>query len=315
MKTLNEYIETLFINLPKTLEMEKIKEDLQANMEDKYHDLRAEGKSENEAIGQVIAEFGNIDELLEEMDDSVAETPIKQKGMLPVLADTFVTRYLEMRKRLGFGVGMGVVCCIIGVAMLLLIMSLFGEGEAVVLSGTIPMFLFVAVGVGCFIWFGMQMRDFDVVEHEFVCSYDTIEEVEYSKQAYEKSYKFSLTFGVGLCILSVVPLLAFLALGLDNDRQVLFATSLLLVINSAAIFLFIYVGNVMGSFTLILENARVSESTQNEQHQKKSQYYWSGSYWSLVLVLYFLTSFLFHSWAYSWLIFILASAIGNMIKK
>lgn len=315
MKTLNEYIETLFINLPKTFEMEKIKEDLQANMEDKYHDLRAAGKSENEAIGQVIAEFGNIDELLEEMDDSVEKISTKQKGELPVLEDAFVTSYLETRKRLGFGVGMGVVCCIIGVATLLLIMSIFGEREAVVLSGTIPMFLFVAVGVGCFIWFGMQMKDFAVVEHRFVCSYDTIEEVELSKQAYEKSYKVSLTFGVGLCILSVVPLLAFLALGLDNDRQVLFATSLLLVINSAAIFLFIYVGNVMGSFTLILENARVSQLTQKEQHQKKSQHYWSGSYWSLILVLYFLISFLFHSWAYSWLIFILASAIENMVKK
>lgn len=315
MKTLNEYIETLFINLPKTLEMEKIKEELQANMEDKYHDLRAEGKSENEAIGQVIAEFGNIDELLEEIDCSAEETPRKQQGAFPVLRDEFVTSYLETRKLLGFGVGLGMVCCITGVATLLLIMSIFGERETVVLSGTIPMFLLVAVGVGCFIWFGMQMKNFDVVEHAFVCSHEKMEEVEYSKKTYEKSYKVSLTFGVGLCILSVVPLLVFLALGLDNDRQVLFATSLLLMINSAAIFLFIYSGNVMGSFNLILENARANQSTQHEQHQKKKKDYWSGSYWSLILVLYFLISFLFHSWAYSWIIFILASAIANMIKK
>ena len=30
-------------------------------MEDKYTELKNEGKSENEAVGTVIAEFGNLD--------------------------------------------------------------------------------------------------------------------------------------------------------------------------------------------------------------------------------------------------------------
>ena len=37
-------------------------------MEDKYNELKSEGKSENEAIGIVISEFGNIDELINELD-------------------------------------------------------------------------------------------------------------------------------------------------------------------------------------------------------------------------------------------------------
>ena len=36
-------------------------------MEDKYEELKMEGKSENEAIGIVISEFGNIDELIDEL--------------------------------------------------------------------------------------------------------------------------------------------------------------------------------------------------------------------------------------------------------
>jgi hypothetical protein len=34
-------------------------------MEDKYNELISEGKKENEAIGIVISEFGNLDELAE----------------------------------------------------------------------------------------------------------------------------------------------------------------------------------------------------------------------------------------------------------
>ena len=36
-------------------------------MEDKYTELKNEGKSENEAVGTVIAEFGNLDELAEDL--------------------------------------------------------------------------------------------------------------------------------------------------------------------------------------------------------------------------------------------------------
>ena len=36
-------------------------------MEDKYNELLAEGKSDNEAVGIVIAEFGNLDEVAEEL--------------------------------------------------------------------------------------------------------------------------------------------------------------------------------------------------------------------------------------------------------
>ena len=36
-------------------------------MEDKYNELIADGKSDNEAVGTVIAEFGNLDEISEDL--------------------------------------------------------------------------------------------------------------------------------------------------------------------------------------------------------------------------------------------------------
>ena len=67
METIISYIENVFRNYPDSEKVRKAKEDLLNCMEDKYHELKAEGKSENEAIGIVISEFGSMDEIAWEL--------------------------------------------------------------------------------------------------------------------------------------------------------------------------------------------------------------------------------------------------------
>ncbi|MBP5606608.1 MAG: hypothetical protein J6X60_13880 [Ruminiclostridium sp.] len=67
MEIITSYIDTMFADVPKNEQTERLREDITANMSDKYDELIKEGKSINEAIGTVIAEFGNIDEVLSEM--------------------------------------------------------------------------------------------------------------------------------------------------------------------------------------------------------------------------------------------------------
>ena len=45
----------------------RAKMELGQMMEDKYNELIAEGKMDNEATGIVISEFGNLEELAEEL--------------------------------------------------------------------------------------------------------------------------------------------------------------------------------------------------------------------------------------------------------
>jgi len=67
METILNYLDNMFINFPHTPEVLRAKEDLAEMMEDKYNELIAEGKMQNEAIGIVISEFGNIQELIDEL--------------------------------------------------------------------------------------------------------------------------------------------------------------------------------------------------------------------------------------------------------
>ena len=67
METLRSYLETMFLNLPNTPQVQRAKNELWQMMEDKYTELKEEGKSENEAIGIVISECGYLDERADDL--------------------------------------------------------------------------------------------------------------------------------------------------------------------------------------------------------------------------------------------------------
>lgn len=67
METIRSYIETMFSTWPSSEATLRVKTQMLELMEDKYQELIGEGKSSNEAIGQVLSEFGNIEELKREL--------------------------------------------------------------------------------------------------------------------------------------------------------------------------------------------------------------------------------------------------------
>jgi len=67
MSKLSAYIDNMFIGLPDTEEVESARQMIQENMTERYQALIAEGKSEAEAFGNAVGEFGSIEELADEM--------------------------------------------------------------------------------------------------------------------------------------------------------------------------------------------------------------------------------------------------------
>ena len=77
MKTrLKDYIEMIFSDAPVCARTEELKEEMYANVCDKYEDLIAEGKSETAAYNACVASIGDISELI----DSIRE---EQKDFTP----------------------------------------------------------------------------------------------------------------------------------------------------------------------------------------------------------------------------------------
>lgn len=63
METLNAYLDTLFLRYPQSPQFTTAKEDLREMMGDKYDALIEAGTPEHKAVAQVIAEFGDLQEL------------------------------------------------------------------------------------------------------------------------------------------------------------------------------------------------------------------------------------------------------------
>lgn len=67
------YVEQLFETAPKTNRVSDLKDELKANLIEKYNDLLVKGKSEEEAYNTVIAGIGDINELVAQMEGSDAD--------------------------------------------------------------------------------------------------------------------------------------------------------------------------------------------------------------------------------------------------
>ncbi|MHA6532201.1 permease prefix domain 1-containing protein [Paenibacillus sp. BAC0078] len=266
MDTIIGYLNNMFAVLPKTAQMQGLKQDLLASMEEKYYELKQEGKTENEAIGIVISEFGNIDELIAELDIQVegAESPLPPYPPLPLLAPEDTWGYMAAKKKSGFLVGLGVMLCIGGAALLILLHSLaeFGFLRGIIIEdtasilGVVILLILVALAVGMFIFSGTMLEKYKYLRKGFDLPYELQTEIQQRSGAYASTYNLSLVMGVCLCVLSPVPVIAW---SVFNDNNTAYGVVILLALVALAVFLFIYYGSVKESYSFLLGEGEFSK--------------------------------------------------------
>ena len=107
METIRNYLESMFANLPNTPEVMRAKNELLSMMEDKFTELISEGKPQNEAVGIVISEFGNLEELAESLgiESVVGGTDISERRLLTnEEARNYIYDAAQSRMLIGLGV-------------------------------------------------------------------------------------------------------------------------------------------------------------------------------------------------------------------
>ena len=185
-------------------------------MEDKYQELKEQGLPENQIIGTVISQFGNLEELREtlglEQPYATAPAPQPQPAGIP-MSFAQARECLTTYRRSSRGIGMGVVLCILTVMPLFVLMGLFElglllpEGLAVAL-GLGALFVLAAAAAVLFIVYGTRLSPYAkwktsgaVLEQEGVAW------ARQQKNLLSRYFPLRIALGVVLCILSVVPLL------------------------------------------------------------------------------------------------------------
>ena len=171
METIRNYLSTMFAGLPDTPEVRKAYEELAAMMEDKYTELIAEGCGENEAVGTVISEFGNLEELAQTLgieeymgearqnsarqrEERTAEDPIPEDHeQFRVISAGEVCDYLGVGNFAAMLKCFGIFLCITSVTGPILL-DIPGDNwlsGAVQSFGIALLFVFIAAAVACFL--------------------------------------------------------------------------------------------------------------------------------------------------------------------
>jgi len=123
MDTIKTYLDNVFAAFPQTDKVQTIKRDIFAGMEEKYLTLRQQGSSENEAVGIVIANFGSIDEIAQELGET-EKTPqlTAVNNSVTVIAMSLhdARRYVSQSRGVGYACGIAFFMFTIGFCVALI---------------------------------------------------------------------------------------------------------------------------------------------------------------------------------------------------
>ena len=322
MQAIRNYLETMFMNLPNTPEVLRAKEELWQMMEDKYTELKNEGKSENEAVGTVISEFGNLDELAEELGIhqfmELPEVVAEQPRRTITMEDT--KQFLHDKARQAFQVAFGVLLCIVS-PIGIIISDAVHINE---LIGVLALFLCIAVAVGMFVFSGISIKKWDFLKQEpCALDFETINYVHEKKEYNRGIFALFLVIGIGLCILSVIPVIIFGEINLHLqavDLESMGAAFLLLFV-AIGVFLIVYGSMIYGSFDELLKVNDAKTVGGNYVPEQKEQYMTPAMttimevYWPTITCIYLIWSFLTFEWWITWIIWPVAAIVHSILKS
>lgn len=137
-KKIDNYIEVLFSDIPRSKKAIELKEELRANMNERYQDYLQQGESETQAYSLTVANIGNVDEMLCEV---MPNESFKEEAQ----------RYRVRNAKLtGFSVGL----YILGPAILVA-SALFGDQAAVI--GVVLLLICTAIATGIIVYSNMSI--------------------------------------------------------------------------------------------------------------------------------------------------------------
>lgn len=326
METIKTYLENMFSHLPATPEVLRAKEELLSMMEDKYNELKSEGRSENESIGIVISEFGNLDELAATLglEDYSAE-PSAQSAMEPARKVSMdeAKRYIEMTLNSARRIAIGVMLCILS-PIPLLILGALSEGEGynenlLGVSGVIVLLGIIAIAVAVFIMNSSSMASYEYIKKEHISlDYPTKQFVSKEQLLTKPRRTMHMTIGVMLFILAAVPVLLLGVIDNVTGLMGAVAVSFTLLLVSIGTFLCIFSSEIRDSYSALLEEGSFTSKSTDKTLAKTV----GSIYWPVITCIYLAYSFWTHDWGRSWIIWPVAAvlsaaidAVCNMIEK
>lgn len=310
METILSYLDNMFLNMPKTADVLRAKEELASMMEDKYNELMAEGKKENEAVGIVISEFGNLEELAEELGISAAMGNEPGEKLARFVSREEAERYMDASAKTVKWIALGVLLCIYSPLALMVcggLQDTMGLSDFyVVCFGLIPLFIIVGIAVAIFIYNGVKMEKFEYLKKEEIQIDAGLEQSLRQMDEEERpGATVKMIIGILLCIFSVIPLLVVGSMT-ENDFAVALAVDFLLVCVGIGVVILIISGEKRECIKVLLQE---EDYTKGSKKNNKLIDVVASIYWPIVTVIYLAWSFVTMQWGMTWIVWPIAGVL------
>lgn len=307
MEVIRRHIDFLFEDLPKTAELTQKKNDLYMNAIVRFEELRAEGKSESEALGLLIIEIGDRETFISDLKMPPTR-PLMGNGTntLDEVKD-FLSTYREEARKIGLGIGL----IMIGTGLIPSLSTFDLE-----MLGVILLLVWIASAVGLFITSGLKIEAIEkpkpsrqATQTMFTLSDEDYDMVETQYILFKNKNRFRIPLGVMLCILSAVPIVFFSFL--ENDALILrYGVLLLTLAITVGVYQFVQYGMGVTAYEKVLG---IGEYSPEERAFQQKMEPIGGIYWMVVTIVYLIWSFLSMDWHFTWIIWPIAGAVWGLV--
>lgn len=323
MNTIRNYLESMFANLPNTPEVIRAKCELGQMMEDKYTELINDGKSDNEAVAQVISEFGNLEELADALGISQIlneQNQAMQKARQVSAEDA--ERYLDDSSHYALLHGLATFFAIISPCGIILTASAGTGSLALMAAGIFFLLGAIAACVTLHVYSSLRMGTWSFLKNEpCTIDYATAGMVNDLRRSTHDSIILQRTIAVLLFCTCYIPLV-FLAL---LDKRAIASASgviiLLFMVALAVLLLTVSSSRVSSCSRLLDLSGTFTASGYSSAKSGRIEFTnptvraIMSVYWPTITCLYLIISFLTFTWAISWIIWPIAAVICNLLES
>lgn len=318
MNVIDSYLDTLFSPYPDSPRLRAAREELRAMMEDKLQALMDDGLTESQSVGQVIAEFGTLEEVAPVLgiDTELGRTPAAAPSpTAPPLELDRARAYVEAVRRSQWLLAAGLALIVLCATPLLLLIALTAapggdpDGWAIA-AGITGVLVMVSLGVVLMIVRDARLKDFEDVDRgDFTLSTEVRGVAEAVWDEHRRSTTIAGAVAIMLWILCALPTILFALLGSEGSSAPLYGVSLTLVMVAAGLVIRTRAGWSESASSALLQEDDEDEDDDPENSTNPAVRAVAAVYWPVMTAVYLAWSFLSGDWGTTWVLWPVAGVL------
>ena len=313
MTVIDSYLDTLFAPYPDTARLREARTELRALMEDQQQALIESGRTESQAVGAVIAEFGSLEEVAAELGIS-AELSGSGAGTDPTAPAALSTdraeEYVEAVHRGRWAPAVAIPLFVLSALPLLLLIAIDDDAPSgwALGAGLTTLLVLVAVGVVILVVQGSRMEEFeDVTDGRFTLTPPVRDLALALRREHRRERTLATGAAVLLWILAAVPVILAGVLSDPGSLAPLYGVCATLAMVALGLWLLLSAAWSDTAASALLQE--VDEDDLAVTSTSPAIRVVAAVYWPVAAAVYLAWSFLGGDWGITWVIWPIAGVL------